>query len=76
MYKKLLRSVAAIALSTAAAVGGISLAQTSWGGAPADSGWGAGATTGESDSGWGKVVADSGWGPAPKPVMGGKSSDA
>ncbi len=74
MYKRLLRSVLAVAFSAAVALGALSgagLGATSagppdsgWGSAPVDSGWGSAPV----DSGWGSVQAappDSGWGSAP-----------
>lgn len=68
MYKKLLRSVVAVALSTVVAYGvaggNLGIADSGWGSTPADSGWGAPATV-EYDSGWGVVPPDSGWGTAP-----------
>lgn len=62
MYKRLLRSVLAVAFSAAVALGALSgagLGADTVG--PPDSGWG----SAPADSGWGSAPADSGWGSLP-----------
>ncbi|MER5929922.1 hypothetical protein [Streptomyces sp. NPDC002054] len=61
MYKKLLRSVVAVALSTVVAYGvaggDLGTTDSGWGSGPADSGWGSAPLDGW-DSGWGSAPLD------------------